>query len=67
MICDGLDEISIDGIEFMQSYGKINLILSWITYLSSIFNSDSKSVEEILIKVQYHMIYSKKFILEMER
>jgi hypothetical protein len=51
MIYDGLDEISMNGIEYVQSNGKTNLILSWITFLSAIFNSENKSIDEILMKV----------------
>lgn len=60
MICDGLDEISIEGIDFIQSNGKNNLIISWITYLSAIFNSENISVDEILMKVLEKFIQSLK-------
>lgn len=51
MICDGFDEISVNGDEFIHSNGKGNFILSWIIYLSAIFNSDGKSINNILMKV----------------
>lgn len=64
MICDGLDEISIYGIEFLQSNAKNNLILSWITFLSAVFNSENNSIDKILMKVPEYFSYLYN-ILEM--
>jgi len=62
MICDGLDEISIHGIEFVQSNGKNNLILSWITYLSTIYNPENKAIEDILTKVLEFFNFQQQII-----
>lgn len=66
MICDGLDELSLHGFEFIQSNGKNNLILSWITYFSAIFNSDDKSIDDILMKV-YARFNLFLIILDVEK
>lgn len=51
MICDGLDEIAIDGFSSIQHDNKSMIMLSWITYASTVFNSNTKSIEDIILKV----------------
>ena len=52
MICDGLDEIVINGFDNIEENAKPKILLSWITYSSAIFNStQQKSIDDILMKV----------------
>ena len=51
MICDGFEEILLNGFEFFDDSGKPKIMLSWITFASAIFNSSHKSIHDLLIKV----------------
>lgn len=56
MICDGLEEVALSGLEFLDGTGKPKIMLSWITYSSAIFNSGyHKTIHDLLTKV---IIYS---------
>ena len=72
MICDGLEEISLSGFDFLEDCGKPKIMLSWITYASAIFNSGHhKSIDDILIKVIICLRTKKKdyipILLEMAK
>lgn len=52
MICDGLEDISINGFDFLNDSMKPKIMLSWISYASAIFNSCyPNSIEDLLTKV----------------
>lgn len=69
MICDGLEEISLNGFGFLEDSGKPKIMLSWITYASALFNSGHhKSIDDLLTKVQ-EVTFSKLLtnLLEVAR
>lgn len=67
MICDSLDEISSKGFEYIEGNGKPKIILSWIIYLSSIFNADQGTSDSINMMKVIGNLFTYFNILEMER
>lgn len=67
MICDSLDEISSKGFEYIEGNGKPKIILSWIIYLSSIFNADQGTSDNINMMKVIGNLFTYFNILEMER
>jgi hypothetical protein len=67
MICDSLDEISSKGFEYIEENGKPKIILSWIIYLSSMFNADQGTSDNINMMKVIGNLFTYFNILEMER
>jgi hypothetical protein len=63
LICDGFVGVSEAGSSFLQRNGKPQILLSWITFFSSIYandSSDEHSMHQILLQVRQVIIVQYK-------
>lgn len=68
MICDGLESISAAGNNYVMSNGKPAILLSWITFFSTVFGDDpDHAINSILLQVPEDGISQYPNSLEMEQ